>query len=105
MRSLTFTSLFFVLSIFLSACNSPAPVITDEAAYLKSIEAWQQKRLERLKDKNGSVVSVHKAKVQLEDGTTTCFGTYKTKSGNYADWRGTVTELDSGEVIGQASLN
>jgi len=36
-----------------SACQSPGPVILDEAAYVKSIEEWQQQRLERLKDKDG----------------------------------------------------
>ena len=46
-------SLFIVGSFILRACNSPAPVITDEAAYVESIKEWQGQRLERLKDKNG----------------------------------------------------
>ncbi len=41
------------LSVLLFGCNSSSPVITDEAAYVESIEAWQQQRLERLKNKNG----------------------------------------------------
>ena len=35
------------------SCNSKAPVITDEAAYVDSIKQWQESRLERLKDKDG----------------------------------------------------
>ena len=45
--------LFALLLLLIGACNSPNPVITDEAAYVESIEAWQQERLERLKNKNG----------------------------------------------------
>jgi len=44
--------LFVSIWVFAGACNSPAPVITDEAAYIESIEAWQQQRLERLKEKD-----------------------------------------------------
>jgi uncharacterized protein (DUF1684 family) len=45
--------LIISLSVLLFGCNSSSPVITDEAAYVESIEAWQQQRLERLKNKNG----------------------------------------------------
>lgn len=41
------------LSVLLFACNSSTPVITDEATYLKEIEAWQHQRVERLKSENG----------------------------------------------------
>lgn len=44
--------LLFVLFL-LVGCNRSNPVITDEAAYVKSIEEWQHQRLERLKNKNG----------------------------------------------------
>lgn len=45
--------LILSLSTLLIGCNSSNPVITDEAAYVESIEAWQQQRLERLKNKDG----------------------------------------------------
>jgi uncharacterized protein (DUF1684 family) len=50
-----FPSLFLIIaiSVLLFGCNSPTPVIIDEAAYVEEIEAWQQQRLERLKSKNG----------------------------------------------------
>lgn len=44
--------LILSLSALLIGCNSSNPVITDEAAYIESIEAWQQQRLERLKNKD-----------------------------------------------------
>lgn len=45
--------MFVLLLVLAGACNSPNPVITDEAAYLESMEEWQHQRLERLKSKNG----------------------------------------------------
>ncbi|MFH0758697.1 MAG: DUF1684 domain-containing protein [Bacteroidota bacterium] len=36
-----------------SGCDSSNPAITDEAGYLKSIEVWQQTRLDRLKGEDG----------------------------------------------------
>lgn len=53
MRSFPSFLLILSLSFLPFACNRPAPVITDEAAYLEEIEAWQQQRLERLKNKDG----------------------------------------------------
>lgn len=49
---------YFILPILalpflLGGCNSSAPLIPDEAAYVESIEAWQHQRVERLKSKNG----------------------------------------------------
>jgi uncharacterized protein (DUF1684 family) len=51
-RVFPLASLFFVL-IFIAACNVNDPVITDEAAYVESIQEWQHQRVERLKNKNG----------------------------------------------------
>jgi len=45
----TFSLLFFLLI----GCNSRAPLIPDEAAYVESITQWQEQRLERLRDKDG----------------------------------------------------
>lgn len=45
--------LITIVFFFLIGCNSSDPVITDEAAYVESIEKWQEQRLERLKSKNG----------------------------------------------------
>jgi uncharacterized protein (DUF1684 family) len=45
-------ALFLGVLIFAVACNSSDPLIKDEAAYVKSVEEWQQQRLERLKRKN-----------------------------------------------------
>jgi len=53
MRVFSSTLLIISMFVILYGCNSPAPVITDEAAYMEEMEAWQQQRLERLKSKNG----------------------------------------------------
>ena len=53
MRNFYSIVLIISISVLLFACNSPAPYISDEASYVKSIEEWQQQRLERLKSKNG----------------------------------------------------
>jgi len=47
--------LFLLLALLLLTvgCNRNETVISDEAAYVESIEAWQHQRLERLKSKNG----------------------------------------------------
>ena len=42
-----------VLVFIISGCSSSDPIITDEAAYVESIEEWQHLRMERLKSKNG----------------------------------------------------
>jgi len=53
MRSFSSFLLILSLTVLHLGCNRLAPVITDEAAYVEEIEAWQQQRLERLKSKNG----------------------------------------------------
>ena len=53
MRNDSSVILVVSLTLLLIGCNSPAPVITDTAAYMEEMEAWQQQRLERLKSKNG----------------------------------------------------
>jgi len=53
MRSCSSFILISSLSILLFACNSSTPIITDEAAYVAELEAWQVQRLERLKNKDG----------------------------------------------------
>lgn len=51
-RVFPLVSLFFVV-VLVSACQVKDPVITDEAAYVESIQEWQHQRIERLKNKNG----------------------------------------------------
>jgi uncharacterized protein (DUF1684 family) len=51
-RIFPLASLIFVI-VLITACNVNDPVITDEAAYMESIQEWQHQRLERLKGKNG----------------------------------------------------
>ena len=41
------------LYLISAGCDSSYPVITDEAAYLKSVEKWQHSRIERLKSETG----------------------------------------------------
>jgi uncharacterized protein (DUF1684 family) len=53
MRGYQLTIVVVTLSACLSGCKSEDPIIKDEAVYLKETEAWQQKRLEKLKDKDG----------------------------------------------------
>ena len=45
--------LFIVVLLFMGGCNSTDPIITDEIAYIESIQEWQNQRIERLKSKNG----------------------------------------------------
>ena len=47
--------LFQILILFsvIGGCNRSGPIITDEAAYVESIQEWQHQRIERLKGKNG----------------------------------------------------
>ena len=45
--------LLIVVLLILSGCNSTDPIITDETAYVESIQEWQQQRIERLKSKDG----------------------------------------------------
>jgi uncharacterized protein (DUF1684 family) len=51
------TNLPFLVITFLAlvncGCNSTHPVILDEAGYIRSIEDWQDSRLERLKGEDG----------------------------------------------------
>ena len=42
-----------VLVFIIGGCSSSDPIITDETAYVESIEEWQLQRMERLKSKNG----------------------------------------------------
>jgi hypothetical protein len=51
-RVFPFGMIVLVLAL-VGACNTSDPLITDEAAYVESIEAWQHQRVERLKTKNG----------------------------------------------------
>lgn len=53
MRSFNPLFVIAMISFYLMGCNSKAPVIPDLAAYEDSIEQWQEKRMERLKNKDG----------------------------------------------------
>ncbi len=44
---------YFVLLIMVAGCHFSHPVISNEAAYLESMEMWKRNRLERLKGENG----------------------------------------------------
>ena len=65
-----------------------------------AFQAW----LDNSKGDKGKVVSIHGAKLQIENGTTKCYGNFLTKSGQYKNWKGSITELSNGDVIGNASL-
>ncbi len=51
-RVFPLASVLFVV-ILVGGCNTNNPVITDETAYVESIQEWQHQRIERLKSKNG----------------------------------------------------
>jgi hypothetical protein len=51
----------------------------------------------------GKIVSIHENKIQSENGTTDCYGTFERKSGNYANWKGSITSID-GSTIGNAKV-
>lgn len=42
-----------IILIVIGGCNSSEPIITDEDAYVESIQEWQHQRVERLKSKTG----------------------------------------------------
>ena len=46
----------------------------------------------------GKIVSVHENKMQTENGTTACYGTFKKKNGDYVEWTGNITSIDSGTI-------
>ncbi|KUI99379.1 hypothetical protein [Vibrio sp. MEBiC08052] len=72
-----------------------------------SCEAQQsdfQYWLDKAKSGKGKIVAIHENKLQTINGTTQCYGTFLTKSGDYKGWEGSITELASGEVIGRANL-
>jgi hypothetical protein len=48
-------------------------------------------------------VKIEVAKIQPEDGSTICYGTFNKKYGGYADWVGEITDI-SGGTIGFARL-
>lgn len=50
----------------------------------------------------GNIVSIHENKIQLVNGTTSCFGTFEAKNGSYKKWNGEMTKLDDGSVVGSA---
>ena len=98
MRYLSSVLVLVIVATFLTGCQSSPPVIADEAAYLKDIQAWQQQRLERLKDKNGwlSLAGLY----WLEEGSNR-FGSDPGNDIQFPDkaapFCGTL-ELDRGEV-------
>jgi uncharacterized protein (DUF1684 family) len=53
MHHLSSVLLIVTIPVFFTGCSSAPPLIPDEAAYLEETRAWQQQRLERLKDKDG----------------------------------------------------
>ncbi len=53
MKNYTILFILFALLVTSTSCNTSTPVIEDEAAYIESIERWQNERLEGLKDKDG----------------------------------------------------
>lgn len=55
-------------------------------------------------DNVGKVVSINQSKIQMKNGSTNCFGRFRTDSGDYKDWTGTVSELLDGSIVGRASL-
>ena len=98
MRYLSSVLVLVIVATFLTGCQSSPPVIPDEAAYLKDTRAWQQQRLERLKDKNGwlSLAGLF----WLEEGSNR-FGSDSANDIQFPDkaapFCGTL-ELDRGEV-------
>jgi uncharacterized protein (DUF1684 family) len=98
MRYLSSVLVLVIVATFLTGCQSSPPVIPDEAAYLKDTRAWQQQRLERLKDKNGwlSLAGLF----WLEEGSNR-FGSDPDNDIQFTDkaapFCGTL-ELDRGEV-------
>ncbi len=48
-----FLSRILIVLFALSSCNSSELIITDEVAYIETIQEWQHQRVERLKSKDG----------------------------------------------------
>ena len=53
MRTLHLFLIVLAVTILYPGCDPSQPVITDEAAYIESIEEWQHARIERLKGATG----------------------------------------------------
>jgi len=75
----------------------------------KSFQFWIDAKRPKLAidRKNGSIweiVSIQKARLQTENGTTKCFGTVKDQNGKFKDWSGHITVLADKTYIGSASV-
>jgi len=67
---------------------------------IESFDYWLSKN-----DYKGAIVSTHRKRLQRENGSTSCSGTFRTDEGGYEDWQGNITELSNGEIVGGASIN
>ncbi|BBW93656.1 hypothetical protein PS1M3_37430 [Pseudoalteromonas sp. PS1M3] len=68
-------------------------------SYKSDFQYW----LNNQGEKKSRVLSVETSRVQLQNGTTKCFGTLEDEEGNYKSWSGEVTQLDDGGIIGKAN--
>jgi hypothetical protein len=88
---------FLVGKSFYQQYAHNGPSCTDQAYGLQD---WINKG-ESVK---GKIVSVNQSRLQIENGTTQCFGYFQIKSGEYKKWKGSVSELMNKQIVGQAKV-
>ncbi|NOI80919.1 hypothetical protein F0237_09605 [Vibrio tubiashii] len=106
--ALTITIKLIVIGVLLASFNAGKSVYQQYAHYgpscsekISSFQYW----IDNAGKVKGKIVSVHQSRLQTENGTTQCFGQFKTESGNYKDWNGSISELTNKEVIGWAKVS
>ena len=105
--SLTIVIKFVVIGVLLASFYAGKSVYQQYAHYgpscaeqVSGFQYW----IDNGKKVKGKIVSVHQSRLQTENGSTQCFGQFLTESGEYKEWKGSVSELMNKEVVGWAKV-
>ncbi|UOE84376.1 hypothetical protein [Vibrio splendidus] len=69
--------------------------------HISSFQYWN----DNAKNAKGKIVSVHKSKLQTENGTTQCYGKFSLENGSYRNWTGSISELENKDVVGWTKVS
>jgi|GEM_PF-5811427 len=100
--ALKITALLFLLFLsiaLLSIKQQYAHSGPDCDDYKDTFQYW----ISNNKKNTHKILSVETSRVQVRNGTTTCYGSYVNGQGEYHEWSGVITLLDNGEIIGRAN--
>ncbi|MEZ8886327.1 hypothetical protein A1OS_23605 [Enterovibrio norvegicus] len=68
---------------------------------ISSFQYWS----DNAKNAKGKIVSVHKSRLQTENGTTQCYGKFSLEDGSYRNWNGSISELANKDVVGWTKVS